>query len=229
MYDDAPRFQRTDLARKIVIPQLMILTLFIVSRADVWLAITSKTLNLSSFFFDLVSAGAGWAMLSLSTLMASLLAYFGSTAQHFEQVLKADLFQSITARGFELELEAEKEKHHRLVWGACAALLMVVIIGGGSAIGAQAYPHDQVEANLPTWLAFILAVCVAFFAGVSYEIEYDVRAILVKVIGAGYQWDAEKFARMKSFYEATPESAAKVRAYLACEIESFKSRFRSPA
>lgn len=224
MYDDTPYFKRSGLAHQILIPQLVLLTLFVVSRASVWAVIAGGATSLSSFFLDIVSAGAGWAMLSLSTLMASLLWHHGGTSKHFEDVLQKDRFQSFSAYAFELELKVAHAACRSTRRWSLFLSAIVVAMGVGTIVGATAYPEASIETNLPMLLAVVIACASSFFLSVVLDCEFEVRPILANVYGVGFQWTAEQAAQMSDLLEAISADAVGTRLYIETQLEGHGHR-----
>lgn len=187
------QIKRPGLMLYVVVPQIIVLAIFIFSRASVWAAVGMGATSFADFFFELISAGAGWMLMSLGTLMLSLAVHSMHPTPYVEVMESA--FTSMNASSFMNELEAEEARLDS--WKKRAYAVLVIILGAGvaSVVGAhQSYALS--EPAYPAIGAAAIAVLQAFFWTAAAELS---PPILVRDTFANAKWDvpqAHKWAKL---------------------------------
>lgn len=154
----------------VVVPQLVILVAFLCSRASVWAGLLKAQISFSSFSYELLSAGGGWVMLSLSTLTLSV-AFCLENRSHYVAAIQ-DKFQTIPASTVLAKLN-EDILHHRLAFCACLWLFTVfAAIGVSSIIHWNVVTLESSQVGV-AWVALLsLVVCGwAFCHGIDFSLK----------------------------------------------------------
>lgn len=78
-------FKRPNLLYYLLLPQLAVLLFFILTRGSLWLFLAQNFESFSSFSFKLMTSGAEWASVSISTTIVSLSFYFNQQ-EHYRKI-----------------------------------------------------------------------------------------------------------------------------------------------
>lgn len=134
-----PALRRGGLLPPLIIPQAIVLALFIFDRYAVWQRIGAgvewTAEGLARFFFELVTLGAGWAAMSLSALVASLAIHQGCAVSFYAKFVKAK-FNTVTAEELADALSHERRRNGYMHGVTLVIAAAILVAGMGSVIGA---------------------------------------------------------------------------------------------
>lgn len=216
-----------------LLPQLVLLVGYIASRATVWAAVIRATHNFQSFSFELISADAGWALMSLSVLLCSTALYLATSADHIVAVLRADGFAQTTATELESAVNRLRAQNRYGLWAALVWFFTISVVGAASMEHARA-GHGSVLAaafNWPTFGAVLGAAWALLWLGLLHDSAtsrpddgaLNLEHVLLRVFTRGRQWaNHEDYVRLLQISESPNVGEGAVLQWLRRDLAEWR-------